>query len=169
MTVVMEALRRVLEWLTVGLVAFITILVTAEVILRGLFDYPLIVTDEASRYLMIWIVMLAGALVTQTDDHIRIEMLPKTLSFPVRKMLRIGSQVLVIVFLTVFLVATLTILPGMRGDRTVTLGISMFWVYLSLPVGAILMLTVTAWNTWRVLRARNDSELALDPTTAGPT
>jgi TRAP-type C4-dicarboxylate transport system permease small subunit len=57
----------------------------------------------------------------------------------------------------------------MRGDRTVTLGISMFWVYLSLPVGAILMLTVTAWNTWRVLRARNDSELALDPTTAGPT
>jgi TRAP-type C4-dicarboxylate transport system permease small subunit len=157
----MLVLRRALEVTTAALVALITILVTLEVILRGFFDISLIVVDEGSRYLMIWIVMLAGALVAQTDEHIRIEMIPRRTPFAVRKALRIASQILVMLFLVVLIAASLSILPGMRGDRTVTLGISMFPVYLALPVGGGLMLLVTVWNTWRIAGARTDEDLAL--------
>ena len=65
-------------------------------------------------------------------------------SFALRKALRIASQILVMVFLVVLIAASLTILPGMRGDRTITLGISMYPVYLALPEGGGLMLLVTA-------------------------
>ncbi len=157
----MNMLRKALEVTTVVLVAFITILVTLEVVLRGLFDQSLVVVDEGARYLMIWIVMLAGALVSQTDEHIRIEMIPGRTSFAVRKALRIASQLLVMLFLVVFIAASLTILPGMAGDRTVTLGITMFPIYLALPVGGALMLLVTAWNTWRIVAARTDADLSL--------
>lgn len=157
----MLILRRTLEVVTAALVALITILVTLEVLLRGFFDMSLVVVDEGSRYLMIWIVMLAGALVAQTDEHIRIEMIPRRASFALRKALRIASQILVMVFLVIVIAASLSILPGMRGDRTVTLGISMFPVYLALPVGGGLMLLVTAWNTWRILAARTDDDLVL--------
>lgn len=161
MTRAMLALRRTLEVTTAALVALITVLVTLEVILRGLFDISLIVVDEGSRYLMIWIVMLAGALVSLTDEHIRIEMIPRRTSFALRKALRIASQILVMLFLVVLIGASLSILPGMRGDRTVTLGISMYPIYLALPVGGGLMLLVTAWNTWRLFGARTDEDLAL--------
>lgn len=161
MTRAMLVLRRTLEATTAALVALITILVTLEVILRGFFDLSLIVVDEGSRYLMIWIVMLAGALVSQTDEHIRIEMIPRRTPFALRKAMRIASQVLVMLFLCVLIVASLSILPGMRGDRTVTLGISMYPVYLALPVGGGLMLLVTAWNTWRIIGARTDDDLAI--------
>lgn len=162
MTMAMRALRHILEWLVVALVALITVMVGTEVVLRGLFDTSLIVVDEGARYLMIWIVMLAAALVAQTDEHIRIDMVPAATPFALRKALRLGSQLLVIVFLLVLIVASLDILPGMRGDRTVSLGISMFPVYLALPVGGGLMLVVTIWNTWRILRARSDADLALE-------
>jgi TRAP-type C4-dicarboxylate transport system permease small subunit len=161
MTRAMLALRRTLEVVTAALVALITILVTLEVLLRGFFDISLIVVDEGSRYLMIWIVMLAGGLVSLTDEHIRIELIPRRTSFALRKALRIASQILVMVFLVVLIFASLTILPGMRGDRTITLGISMYPVYLALPVGGGLMLLVTAWNTWRIVGARTDEDLAL--------
>ena len=161
MTRAMLLLRRTLEVVTAALVALITVLVTLEVVLRGFFDISLVVVDEGSRYLMIWIVMLAGALVAQTDEHIRIEMIPRRASFALRKALRIASQILVMVFLVILIAASLSILPGMRGDRTVTLGISMFPVYLALPVGGGLMLLVTAWNTWRILAARTDDDLVL--------
>ncbi len=161
MTRAMLALRRTLEVTTAALVALITVLVTLEVILRGFFDISLIVVDEGSRYLMIWIVMLAGALVSLTDEHIRIEMIPRRTSFALRKALRIASQILVMLFLVVLIGASLSILPGMRGDRTVTLGISMYPIYLALPVGGGLMLLVTAWNTWRLFGARTDEDLAL--------
>ncbi|MCZ8106970.1 MAG: TRAP transporter small permease [Burkholderiales bacterium] len=161
MTRAMLVLRRTLEVVTAALVALITILVTLEVLLRGFFDISLIVVDEGSRYLMIWIVMLAGGLVSLTDEHIRIELIPRRASFALRKALRIASQILVMVFLVVLIAASLTILPGMRGDRTITLGISMYPVYLALPVGGGLMLLVTAWNTWRIVGARTDEDLAL--------
>ena len=161
MTRAMLVLRRTLEVVTAALVALITILVTLEVLLRGFFDISLIVVDEGSRYLMIWIVMLAGGLVSLTDEHIRIELIPRGASFALRKALRIASQILVMVFLVVLIAASLTILPGMSGDRTITLGISMYPVYLALPVGGGLMLLVTAWNTWRIVGARTDEDLAL--------
>lgn len=162
MTAAMRVLRHVLEWLVVALVALITTMVGIEVVLRGMFDTSLIVVDEGSRYLMIWIVMLAGALVAQTDEHIRIDMIPAATPFALRKALRLGAQFLTIAFLLVLIVASLAILPGMRGDRTVSLGISMYPVYLALPVGGGLMLLVTAWNTWRILRARSDAELEIE-------
>lgn len=162
MTAAMRVLRHVLEWLVVALVALITTMVGIEVVLRGMFDTSLIVVDEGSRYLMIWIVMLAGALVAQTDEHIRIDMIPAATPFALRKALRLGAQLLTIAFLLVLIVASLAILPGMRGDRTVSLGISMYPVYLALPVGGGLMLLVTAWNTWRILRARSDAELEIE-------
>ena len=155
----MLILRRTLEVTTAGLVALITILVTLEVILRGFFNVSLIVVDEGSRYLMIWIVMLAGSLVSQLDEHIRIELVPSSAPFLLRKIFRILSQILVMVFLCVLIATSLLILPGMSGDRTVTLGISMFPVYLALPVGGVLMLLVTAWNTWLIFKAQTNDEL----------
>jgi TRAP-type C4-dicarboxylate transport system permease small subunit len=64
------------------------------------------------------------------------------------------SQFLTLLFLAVFVYASLKILPGMRSDRTVTLGISMFWIYLALPVGGALMFFVTAYNTWKMLAGK---------------
>jgi TRAP-type C4-dicarboxylate transport system permease small subunit len=162
MSTAMRGLRRLLEWMIVGLVALITILVGVEVVLRGLFDMSLIVVDEGARYLMIWIVMLAAAHVAQTDEHIRIEMIPAGVPFALRKALRLAAQGLVILFLVVLIVTSVAILPGMRGDRTVTLGISMFPVYLALPVGGALMLVVTVWNTCSILGARCAADLSRD-------
>jgi TRAP-type C4-dicarboxylate transport system permease small subunit len=159
MNKMMLILRRTLEVTTAGLVALITLLVTLEVILRGLFNVSLIVVDEGSRYLMIWIVMLAGALVSQLDEHIRIDLVPSSATFLLRKSFRILSQILVMVFLCVLIATSLLILPGMSGDKTVTLGISMFPVYLALPVGGVLMLLVTAWNTWLIFNAQTNDEL----------
>jgi len=148
----MDRLKKNLEYATVGLTALITLIVTAEVALRGMFDFSIVISDEASRYLMIWIVMLAGGLAAQTDEHIRIEMVPSRLSPSVRRGMALTSQFLTLTFLAVFIVTSLKILPGMLGDRTVTLGISMFWVYLALPVGGFLMFFVTSYNTWKMLR-----------------
>lgn len=153
----MDNLKRALEYLTVGLTAVITALVTFEVIMRGLFDYSIVITDEASRYLMIWIVMLAASLVSQNDEHIKIDMVPKNISPTLRKSLAIGSNVLTLIFLGIFTYASLQILPGMAGDRTVTLGVSMYWIYLSLPMGGGLMLFVTAYNTYLLLLKKADS------------
>jgi TRAP-type C4-dicarboxylate transport system permease small subunit len=150
----MDRLKRTLEYLTVGLTALITVIVTSEVALRGMFNFSIIVSDEASRYLMIWIVMLAGGLAAQTDEHIRIEMLPTRISPSIKRGMAIISQFLTLLFLAVFVYASLKILPGMRSDRTVTLGISMFWIYLALPVGGALMFFVTAYNTWKMLAGK---------------
>ena len=55
-------------------------MVTTEVILRKGFETSLIITEELARYMLVWLVFLAGALGIRDKSHIRINALVKHLN-----------------------------------------------------------------------------------------
>ena len=149
----MGILIRLVEGVVVLLLGAVTLLVFTEVVLRDTMGQSLIVTEEASRYAMIWVAMLGSALLVAEDGHIRIDILPLSVPPGTRLVLTLISQTLVLGFLAVLTVATITILPDVSRDRTVTLGISMAVIYLALPVGGALMMILTVRNMIRAVGA----------------
>lgn len=149
----MRRLVRLIEGVVIALMGVIATLVVAEVVLRGLFGLSLVVYDELTRYLMIWTVMLAAALLIREDGHIRIGLLAGALKPRAALFLHCLSQVLVIVFLAGLLWSSLVALPGIVGQTTITLGVSMAWFYAALPVGAALMILLTLHDIATRLRA----------------
>ncbi len=121
------------------LVAVVAMLVV-QVVLRYGFSYSLPWPEEAARYLMIWIVMLAGSLLVRDDQLVRVDFLD-----------HLWPQSWLVWRNAVFrllLCAMLCVLVWQGWDQavfsyrrtTTALQISWFWPYLAIPVGAFLML-----------------------------
>jgi TRAP-type C4-dicarboxylate transport system permease small subunit len=136
-------LIRGLEYAVTALMGVITLLVIAEIGLRNLAGTSLIVTNELSRYLMVWTAMLTATLLVYEDGHLRLTFLTERLSPAAARAVYLVSELVVLCFLGLFVVASLMLMPSVREQNTVTLGVSMAWFYAALPICGTLMFLLT--------------------------
>ena len=139
----MAILVRAIEFLVIVLMGTIMALVIAEIALRGFAGTSLIVTDELSRYLMIWTAMLAATLLVHEDGHLRTTMLPDALTSRMARAVYVVSDVIVLCFLAAVVGSSVALLASVREQSTITLGVSMLWFYAALPVCGALMFALT--------------------------
>lgn len=94
---------RTLESFIVGLFLFFVALTFVQVVLRYVFSSSILWADEMSRYMFIWMVLLAAGLVVGKGKHIRIEILNTFISDSFKRLLLYISDVSIIIF-SVFLI-----------------------------------------------------------------
>ncbi len=133
-------LSRLVETLVILIAGIIVAIVTAEVTLRYLFSHSMIFTEELSRYLMVWIVFLGSALAIRDGSHIRIQILVNRLGPRLQQIVKLAAYALIIAFLIFITVEGLKILPRQLQQMCITIDISLFYFYLAIPVGSILMI-----------------------------
>jgi TRAP-type C4-dicarboxylate transport system permease small subunit len=138
--VTLRPLVRVVEVLVLVGTAVVTVAVIAEVLLRYSLNQSLIVTEELSRYGMIWVAMLGSVLVLREEGHVAAGGLGR-LGVRGRRIAR-ALTLLSLLFLRVLASAGIQTLPAQLDQQTLTLGVTIFWFYLALPVGALLMALV---------------------------
>src|SRR3954462_15273155 len=98
-----ELYHRLLTWLMVGTVAILIIPVTLQVISRYTELIPSYIwTEELSRFLFIWMVMLGAMIGVRERTHFEVDVWPK-LSPRNEAVLRMVSDFFVLIFAGVFL------------------------------------------------------------------
>jgi TRAP-type transport system small permease protein len=145
----MRTLIRAIEWAVIALMGTITLLVIAEIALRNLASTSLIVTDELARYLMVWTAMLTATLLAYEDGHLRLTFLTDALPPSVARIVHVVADVVALCFLALLVGASLMLMPSVRQQNTVTLGVSMIWFYAALPICGALMFLLTLRATVR--------------------
>lgn len=99
--------HRLLTWLMVGTVAVLIVPVTLQIISRYTALIPSwIWTEEASRFLFIWMVMLGAMVGVREGTHFEVDVWPR-LSPRAEAMLRLLSSIAVLLFALVFIWAGL--------------------------------------------------------------
>jgi TRAP-type C4-dicarboxylate transport system permease small subunit len=150
----MAILIRALELIVILLMGTITVVIIAEVALRGLAGTSLIVTDELSRYLMIWTAMLAATVLVYENGHLRTTILPDALPPRAARAVYVVADLIVLCFLGAVVGSSVALLLSVQEQSTITLGVSMLWFYAALPVCGTLMFALTVRAM--VLRFRQD-------------
>ena len=89
----------------VGLLVM-TGLVTADVILRRLFNSPIIFADEVSGYLLVLVTMMGLGYTLQEDAHIQVTMIFDKISPKKRTFLKLGLCVIGIFYIVILLYLT---------------------------------------------------------------
>ena len=121
------------------LVALLTAVTFAQVITRYVLSNPLIWSEEAARYLFVWVSMIGAALAIREGSHFGLDLLIR----PMPKLKPVLGPLV-----TLVMVGFLVILLKTGIDETrlaamqlaMTFQMRMDWAYLALPVGAGLML-----------------------------
>lgn len=129
------------EWVLVGSMIVLVILVVAQVFFRYVVDYSIGWSEELARYLLIWIAWIAASYAVQQKAHIRVEILKNRCSLRVKQFIEL--VVLMIWFgMAAFLAVEGTnFVLNIKATHQVSpsLGVGMWIVYLAVPVGGTLM------------------------------
>ena len=100
---ILDGYAAVLGWLLVGTVAVLLVPVTMQVISRYTQLIPSYIwTEELSRFVFIWMVMLGAMIGVREGTHFDVDVWP-TLQPRANAMLRIVSHLLVLVFALVYM------------------------------------------------------------------
>ncbi len=134
-----RSLVRAIEVAVLAAMGVVSVVVVVEVILRYTLGETLVVTEELSRYLMVWIAFLGSVLLMRERGHIAAEGLGSWLGPLGRRVIGLVADLLSLVFLLTLTVAGLQTLPAQLDQYLTTINIPIFWFYLAIPVGSGLM------------------------------
>ncbi|MGL4635476.1 MAG: TRAP transporter small permease [Beijerinckiaceae bacterium] len=130
-----------------------------QVIMRGVFNIPMAGAEELTRYFLICLTFMAGALVTVEGGQIRMEefqaMLPERIRYPLQLTIESAG---ILVFAYIAYAAITTIFNNLN-NQTATLEMP-FWLFMApLALGMTFLAVATLAQfrrTW--LRGRSDEK-----------
>ena len=125
------------------LLAFMSLMVVVQVLLRYVFNYSFVWSEELIRYLMIWMVMIGSALVQARNEHVRIDFFPMLAGPRGRLVMETVFRLCTLIFLIIVFLYGIKMVHFNRLFESSGLRISMLWPSLAIPVGALLILAYT--------------------------
>jgi len=139
-----ELLGKVLRYALVLLMATLVISVTWQVLSRYVLDQPSSWTEEAARFLLVWIGVLGAAYVSHSREHLAIDLLPRRLQGTKAIALRVFIELAVLVFAILAMVvggARLVAITWELGQVMPALSIPTAFLYLVVPLsGGLIVL-----------------------------
>ncbi len=146
-------LEVMLEQICIAIYAGTLLLAGFQVLFRYGFDYSLYWGEEVMRYGFIWATLLGVCLCHRNGLNIAIEAVTSHLN--PRTRLHLGGVVhlLSAVFFVVLIVYGFEVVLKTMPQSSAALGIPMGWIYLSVPVSAVIMLGQTLEFVGDYLRA----------------
>jgi len=137
-------MRSVLDRIVGGLLALImggmTVLVFSSVVLRYVLNSPVTWSEELASLLFAWLTFVGAYVGFRTHSHIRIDTLTMLLPAGVRSGIRRAGDAGVLLVLGVFIWQGFSLVTTTWSLEFPAMEISRGYLYLSLPIGACLML-----------------------------
>jgi TRAP-type C4-dicarboxylate transport system permease small subunit len=148
----LAALRAVVRWLALALLAALVVTPLAQIVMRGVFNVPMSGAEELARYFLITLTFVSASYVTHEGGQIRMEEFQGFIPPRLRWWLQLGIELCGIALFAVMCAAgVITILDNLK-NQTATLEMP-FWLFMApLAVGCALLVVETAGtlvHTWR--------------------
>ncbi len=118
--------------LAAGLLAVVTVLVTAQVVVRYGTSGSLVWSEELTRLLFVWMVLIAAVTAPRMQVDFVVELMPAR----GQAVLRLLSELLVIAITCVLIYGAWGMMELTEFDTYIALGISVRWLYLSMFLAA---------------------------------
>ena len=144
-----------LYWGCVLLMASMVFVILLEVTSRYLFGSSISWTSELGRYIFIWTSLLATVVGVRKGAHLALDILPSRVSKRASKIFDFVIETLVL-FLGVLVTSSgFLYMKGHPGEMSATLGISMQYVFVIIPITGILIVLSSAARLILPLRSES--------------
>lgn len=146
---VFNTMDRCINWFLALLMAAMVVIISAQVWYRFVLNDPLAWSEEAGRYLFVWISFMGAAAGVRYQVHLGVDLMDKLLTPEYHKWAVVGVNLLIQIFLLMIVYWGFKILGIIKFQESASMHISMAYPYLAVPVGAIFMFI----NSTRVMVA----------------
>jgi TRAP-type C4-dicarboxylate transport system permease small subunit len=146
---VFDIMDRCINWFLALLMAGMVVIISAQVWCRFILNDPLSWSEEAGRYLFVWISFMGAAAGVRYQVHLGIDLMDKLLSPRAYRYVVVLVNLIIQIFLIMIIYWGFKILGIIQFQESPSMNISMKYPYLAVPVGGIFMLI----NSLRIMVA----------------
>ena len=134
-----------LDRVSLFLIVIMVLLVWAQVFMRYLLNFSPFWIEAVARYLMIWSLLLASAVLIGSNGHVRVDFMQQLFPPKVDKVISLVLSLAVLAFLLVYTVFGMEAALDQWTVREGSIRISMFWLFIIVPIsGALMILNLLA-------------------------
>lgn len=144
--------RRAMFTIGALTMSLMVVIVMAEVVCRYGLGFSIVWSEELCRILLIWITFLFGGLALDRGEVIALEFLTEWTSGALRAAIVVLGGIASLVMLVYLAKLGLDYALFSAGDVLPAMQISMFWVYLAVPVGLSLFAVHLLFRVIRQVR-----------------
>ena len=146
----------VLEALLFIHVMVLMVLIVLQVFTRYVMHAALPWTEEVARMVLVWTVMLGAAIAMERNEHYAITVLSAQFRGALRLWVLVSTNVLGVIFLVALVRYGAEYMTVNMNTTYVSTQVSRGWVYLALPVGALIMTMSLALHSIEAWFRRDD-------------
>ncbi len=146
---VFEIMDRCINWFLALLMAGMVVIISAQVWYRFILNDPLSWSEEAGRYLFVWISFMGAAAGVRYQVHLGIDLMDKLLPPGAYRFVVVLVNLIIQIFLLMIIYWGFKILGIIQFQESASMHISMRYPYMAVPVGGIFMFI----NSFRVMVA----------------
>jgi len=128
------------QWLVIGLMGTMALLVFVNVVSRYVFNYSIIWVEELTQYQMIWIAYLGAGLAFREGRHVAVDTIQDLLPARLRRFVRILIWFAIAAFLVTLTILGFQIAAFTWNQETPVMNIPTGIPYLAIPIGAAVFL-----------------------------
>ena len=135
-----DAMNKVFGYFLAFVLAFMIVIIFWQVIARYVVGSSLSWSEELSRFLMIFLVLIGSSIALRDGKLIAVEVVQDALKGNAKKCLKIIAQLISIVFYVILIKYGMEVANSFGNQVAPGTRISMYFIYLSLPIGGLLLL-----------------------------
>lgn len=141
----------IIEVCVAGLMLMLVALVFAQVVVRYMTYQPLAWSEEAARYIFIWLCLLGAVVAAQRGQHFVVDYAQRALPARWYRITATVTQLIAVGFYGLLAFTGFRMLQVVSLQQSPSLEIPMSLPYLAIPAGALLLSAVAlhqAWSIW---------------------
>ncbi len=143
---------RGVEYLVIGLVGALAILVAVEVFFRYVLNASISWYDEFAGYLLVWVTFWGAVLALDRGRHIGFETLVERFSIPVQRLTMTIVYLLLIALQVVLIYYGWMLTTQLTGETAITLPVPIGVIYMVIPAAGAMMLLICAIRIVQIWR-----------------
>lgn len=149
MEVLLKALDRALSIFVCLIYGVLTAIAFSQVIFRYFLDGSLPWSEEAVRFLFIWLSFLGFSVTMNRGGHIGVDFFVNLLPPQLKRMLALASDAVIVGFVIFLAVKGMQVVQVTKNNLSPAMQLSMGYLYMALPVSAAILLLYTLRVTCR--------------------
>jgi len=151
-TKIKRLLNRTVDWSCIIAVAAVVAIGFFQVISRYIMAQIPSWTEEACRYISVWLIFLGSAVAFRGGAHLGVDFLVNLFPSPLRKVANVIASLALIFILSLTLLYSWKMMIFNIDQLSPAIRISMAIPYAAIPVGSFLMLIEVLWKLPDIFR-----------------
>jgi TRAP-type C4-dicarboxylate transport system permease small subunit len=137
---VSDTIDKFIRMILAIMLSVMIVVVLFGVINRFLLKFPISWTEEVARFLMTWICMLGSTIAIKDGTHVAVLYFVSKFDIKYRHKIALLNHILIIGFLAIPAFYGIKLCISQAGQLSPALRISMFFPFLSVPFGSLVMI-----------------------------